>query len=158
MPRAGYKRRPWNLLPLRHVTKSDICVSDQQRCLANQLVEEWTNKNSGASLEEEMNFAASLILYLKFLSCCNVNMLMDGTRRDDARYEIDATEFDRLKREELKMLDKIHKQLDSALAKSGRTGVQKKISEDIRTSAEAAAVVYEKFRGIDGNHIEENER
>ena len=149
-----YSRQPWGLIPLRHVTKYDYCKTDQQRRQANEIVAKWRQENPSASIEEQINFASVLLLWLNFSACANSNLLMDGTRRDDGH--VDHDDFNARKEQERKQLPALHKQLSDALSKSGRTGAQKKISEDIRTSAEAATAVYEKHRQVDGDHIETN--
>jgi hypothetical protein len=147
----GRKHRPWSaVLPLSNITKADYCHTDQQRRQANALVETWLRDNPQASIEEQINFASVLMLWLQFSACVNANMTMDGKVRDDATTDHDR--FDEIKASERKMLPTLHKQLMDALSKSGRTGAQKKISEDIRTSAEAATLVFQKHGQVDGDH------
>ena len=136
-------QRSWGkVVALRHITKSDYCVNDQQRCRANAMVSEWISENATPSVEEQINFDRILKLHLQ-VDCINNNkLLMDGTRLDGGT--ISEEDFRDCKHRERQLLPKLHDALDKALNKSGKTGQQKRVSEDVGKQVDIANFIYRK--------------
>jgi hypothetical protein len=76
-------------------------------------------------------------------------MLMSGETLEDGT--MTNEDFQKRKSDERKLVPSLDKQLADALRATGETRQQKKIDDSIRTSAEAASVVYERYKVVGGD-------
>lgn len=131
----------WGTIPaLSHMTKFDFAVSDSERVAANALVSQFLEENPNACQSEQINFMRVLILTMQLRAASNRHMTMSGVHvKDDT---LTPEEFQQIKMKERQLIPQLDKQLSDALAKTGNTGQQKRVSDDVKTSAEAASLVY----------------
>ena len=144
-------RQAWShITALSNIQKSDICPSRRDKDCANEMIRRWSIENSNASEIEKLNFFRVVLLTIQLRAAANRNLLMDGTKVEDDT--LTREEFDKRKDAERKLIPSLDKQLSDALRATGETRQQKKISDDIATSAEAAAMVYQKYKVVGGDN------
>lgn len=143
------KRISWSAIPgLQHTAKADYCATENERRFFNSMIERIEKKYPDASEVELVNWFRVVMLMSKLRMANNNNVLIDGQTREGTLSE---DEFDNRKLNELKLIPQLDKQLADALNKTGETKQQKKISEDVATSAQAAELVRKYQELLDGH-------
>ena len=144
----GIERQSWGeITALSSLMKIDLCVDRRERLFANRLVRRWLRENPHSSEIEKINFYRVLVLTLQMRTATNRNMTMSGARLEDDT--MTPEEFEAIKVQERKLIPGLDKQLADALRATGATAQQRKISDDIATSAEAAGQVFQKYKLVD---------
>lgn len=143
-------RQSWShITALSSLRKTDYCPSRRDMDCANQMIRRWTIENPNASEIEKLNFFRVVLLTSQLRAAANRHMLMSGQTIEDGN--MTREDFEKRKSDERKLVPSLDKQLADALRATGETRQQKKISDDIATSAEAAAMVYQKYRVVGGD-------